>query len=185
MKGIVLAGGRSSRFGENKALAQIDGQTLLERMAGLLTRCGFEAVVLASHQQDYSDFGLVVKKDLVPAKGPLGGLYSACVYFKNESLLVLTCDMPAVDETMIQTLRDTHERKDQVTVFNSEDRLQPFPGVYESKLSNVLLQRIKKNELRVQDFLISLTAVKKIYCEGIDKKLLNVNQKEDLANFSG
>src|SRR5579864_4053041 len=79
----VLAGGRAMRFGRrDKSALVIDGLTILDRQTGMLSAV--------------ADDVMVVREDLVPGCGPLGGLHTALSRAQHDATLVLACDMPFV-----------------------------------------------------------------------------------------
>ncbi|PVZ71588.1 molybdenum cofactor guanylyltransferase [Pelagibaculum spongiae] len=102
LAGILLAGGRSSRMGQNKALLQYQNQPLHQHMVGLLTQAGAGKVVvsgLPEHQ------GYV--PDRVEAQGPIGGI-DACIQQLDtaEYVLVLPVDMPLLPVACLTQLVD-------------------------------------------------------------------------------
>lgn len=94
--GYVLAGGASSRFGPDKALASFAGQTLLQRAVGLLREIADPVQVVAPSDR-YPDFRDLTIPDRWPGEGALGGILTAlhasreCGYPWN---LIVSCDMP-------------------------------------------------------------------------------------------
>lgn len=104
--GGILAGGHSSRFGSNKALFSPDGETLIERAAGLLRPLCRQVLVSASHTNAgaYAFLGLDIVEDLHSDCGPLGGLEAMLNRCTTSWLLVLTCDMPYVSSEALQTM---------------------------------------------------------------------------------
>lgn len=98
--GVVLAGGKSTRFGSNKALSQYRGKTFLQHTIGQLQPYTRE-VVIAGFYPEYENTGVAVLEDKYTAIGPLGGIYTAMTYATKPWLLVLTCDMPLVNNEII------------------------------------------------------------------------------------
>jgi molybdopterin-guanine dinucleotide biosynthesis protein A len=180
-QGIVLAGGKSSRFGEDKALARVGGITLIEKAVNLLNSIGLDPVVMTSEVRDYSFLKCRMERDRIPDKGPLGGLYTACCLFERASLVVLTCDMPALIPSAIRTLMDNHQHDREATIYVLHEALkQPFPGIYESALRKKIAKLIEREQLSMQDFLEGISKVKILkvtFDEGI---LLNVNERKDI-----
>ena len=76
---IILAGGESSRFGENKALETIAGESLIQRVIERLMPISSQIIITGSAWQPGfpSGPGIEYKPDLYPDKGPLGGIYTA------------------------------------------------------------------------------------------------------------
>ena len=99
--GIVLAGGLSSRMGQDKALLRWRGRSLLEHSCALLHALGAQPVRVSG---DYPGFDSV--PDSVPRCGPLGGLHSVVATLDDGPAWVLPVDMPLLDMTLLRHLRD-------------------------------------------------------------------------------
>ena len=99
--GIVLAGGLSSRMGQDKALLRWRGRTLLEHSCALLGALGANPVKVSG---DYPGFDSV--PDSVPRCGPLGGLHSVVATLDDGPAWVVPIDMPLLDMTLLRQLRD-------------------------------------------------------------------------------
>ena len=127
MRGLVLAGGKSSRFGEDKALAAYEGTNLLERAVGLLDQMNLRPVVVTRDGAAYSFLSCTVIPDKVPDKGPLGGIYTAMSVFKGTDFLAITCDMPLLNPMLLAALFSGYHEGNQTTVFQmGTDRFNPF-----------------------------------------------------------
>jgi molybdopterin-guanine dinucleotide biosynthesis protein A len=94
--GYVLAGGASSRFGSDKALAQIGGETVLRRMVRLLSEVADFACIVTTVGR-YPDFQEKIVADRWPGEGALGGILTA-LHISRESAhdwnVIVSCDMP-------------------------------------------------------------------------------------------
>jgi molybdopterin-guanine dinucleotide biosynthesis protein A len=101
LAGIVLAGGLSSRMGQDKARLLWEGRSLLEHMCLLLDQAGARPVRVSG---DYPEFDAV--PDKVPRCGPLGGLYSAVDTLEEGPAWVVPVDMPRLSVPLLARLRD-------------------------------------------------------------------------------
>jgi molybdopterin-guanine dinucleotide biosynthesis protein A len=100
--GVILAGGKSSRFGVNKALLEINGSKLIDRVTGLLISI-FERVILITNSPDeYSYLGLPIREDLIKGLGPIGGILTGLEDINNEAGFFIACDMPFISEDLIR-----------------------------------------------------------------------------------
>lgn len=97
--GVVLAGGRSSRMGRDKALLEWQGRPLIEHMQQLLRQAGATRVVVSGHYPQYDAIA-----DRMPGRGPLGGLHSVAEALTDGELLVLPVDMPQLHEHLLHRL---------------------------------------------------------------------------------
>jgi len=184
-KGIILAGGKSSRFGKDKALAKWEGRTLLERAVDLLESLRLNPVVVTSGEKDYSFLSCPVEKDLIPSKGPLGGLYTACCIFKNAPLAVLTCDMPNLTPELLKMLLDSHRKAFKVTLLKTKrNRFQPFPGIYEPSLIDRIRKVLEAGDWSMQDFLQQVSEINLIPFKGSQEVFLNVNFQHQIGEVS-
>ena len=112
--GLVLAGGRSSRMGQDKARLHWQGQPLYRHMISLLNEAGIDRVLLSGSgftNELLANSGLVTcLDDLLPNRGPLGGIHAAFrVLNDNDRLLVTPVDMPLLPIESINTLARQHQ----------------------------------------------------------------------------
>ncbi|HZX80427.1 MAG TPA: molybdenum cofactor guanylyltransferase [Lysobacter sp.] len=101
--GIVLAGGRSSRMGRDKALLEIDGRTLLDRAIALLRDAGAAEVLVSGDRPG----GI---PDMIPGLGPVGGIASVLSRVDDGPFMVMPVDMPALDVDTLHLLLDATTR---------------------------------------------------------------------------
>lgn len=92
--GIILAGGKNSRMGTNKALLKLGGQTFIERAAAGLGKFCSEVIVVANDPKPYSRLAVRVVPDLIPGKGPLAGIHAGLNTAANQHSFIVACDMP-------------------------------------------------------------------------------------------
>jgi len=96
MTGAVLAGGKSLRFGKNKALEVVGGMRLVERsIKSLRTFCD-HIMVVVNDLSPYLELGVPLVRDIIPHQGPLGGLYTALLFSEDEWVFVKATDMPLI-----------------------------------------------------------------------------------------
>lgn len=94
LTGIILAGGRSSRMGANKALLTIDGQNLAQRLVARLTPICDQVIVVANDPAPYRELGLPVVADIIRGRGPLGGIHAGLSSSTTPYSFAVACDMP-------------------------------------------------------------------------------------------
>lgn len=184
IQGIVLAGGQSSRFGEDKARALVDGVPMIERAVQLLKELRMDPCVISNGARDYSFLHCRIENDLIPGKGPMGGLYTAFSIFEGETLLVLTCDMPLISCGTIVELIHAHTLAYEITLYQNGDGIPaPFPGVYGPDLKVVVRDCLESNQLSMHQF-IRRTKRKKLLQFTSDSGILaNINFKKDLQSL--
>jgi len=150
--GYVLAGGGSTRFGRDKALAEIDGKPMVLRMRELLAKVtGGVKVVAASHK--YGDLGISALADQWPGEGPLGGIITALRATEKsgngvEWNLLVGCDMPFLTREWLNYLVQRSVGSGaEVVVPRSPKGLEPLCACWRSTGTETL-QRTFDNGVR-------------------------------------
>jgi molybdopterin-guanine dinucleotide biosynthesis protein A len=182
---IVLAGGRSLRFGRNKALAAFGNQSLIERVIGTLSRLGDDIVVVTAKPEQVPD--LKVRKVLdsyPPLTGAKVGLYSGIKASKSFHSLVVACDMPFLNIDLLRYLIDISEGFD-VVIPRIGDKVEPLHAVYSKNCLTVLESQLGEGRLKISD-LFAEVKVKYVDREEIEKldpkhlSFINVNSEADM-----
>src|SRR5208282_3143492 len=111
INGFVLAGGKSSRMGKDKALMRLEGRPLVLRAAEILSPFVRQITLLAPRDR-YENLGLPVVADKWPDQGPLAAVCTGLLSSNTEWNIFLACDLPRVSRQFIQLLvgriRATH-----------------------------------------------------------------------------
>ncbi len=184
---VIQAGGRSTRMGEDKALAPFRGMTLIEYILQQIGELGDETLIIANQPEAYERFGLPVKTDVIPDLGALGGLYSAIYHASHQRCLLLACDMPFVNRPLLDYLISLSSEYDiAIPRLKPEEFAEPFRAVYKKSC----LPPIKNALDEGQRKLISFFGQMKVrYVDSSEiaqfdpqfRSFFNVNTPEDLA----
>ena len=125
----LLAGGQSTRMGEDKAFAPFRGGTLLEWMRNRFAQLFPYAFVVAREPARFHHLGLPVVTDALSESGSVVGVYTAVLAAPTERVLCLACDMPFVTPRFLWELADRSEGLD-VLVPRHGDYVEPLCAVY-------------------------------------------------------
>ncbi|MES2476634.1 MAG: molybdenum cofactor guanylyltransferase [Verrucomicrobiota bacterium] len=143
--GLLLAGGRSSRMGQDKAeLAHPDGRSLVRRTADLLREAGCASVVLSLRHDQEIPAGMngfeIVRDPEGGSGGPLAGMLAGMASHPSDDWLVVACDLPRLDVETLSTLIDSATADDVFLAYRSEfDGLpEPLCAWYSSASRTVL-----------------------------------------------
>ena len=131
VEGYVLIGGRSSRFGSDKALHTVDGRAMALHVADAL-RALADSVTLVGGPRKRELLGLPVIPDQFPGAGPLGGILTALTNASSPWILVVACDMPKLSAAPLASLLDPAVRSSVRAVLprTPDGRLQPLCAAY-------------------------------------------------------
>jgi molybdopterin-guanine dinucleotide biosynthesis protein A len=151
MTAVILAGGKSSRMGSNKAFLKLKGKTFIERQIDLLREMFDEIFISANTPSEYEYLNLPVFKDIYPEKGPLCGIYTSLVNSGSTSTFMLACDMPFVESGLIKHLKGFTKEYD-VVVPKSERGLEPLHAFYSKNCIDPIKRELDSNNLRIISF---------------------------------
>jgi molybdenum cofactor guanylyltransferase len=131
--GIILAGGKSSRMGQNKALMPFRGEPIIDRLAALM-KSKFKRVILVTNTPDeYSYLNIECFTDFYENIGPLAGIHSGLVNSKTERNFVLSCDIPLINCEIIEYICSRITDMP-ITIVRADGFLQHLCGIYNRKI---------------------------------------------------
>lgn len=185
---VILAGGKGSRLGREKAWVQINGQTLLERAIDKLGFLGKKIIIVRAPGQELPPFDITedieIVTDIYPGKGPLVGIYSGLVAGGADTSFVVACDMPFVNVDLARYMLSLSPDFDAV-VPEYNNFLEPLHAVYSGKCTDLIRDLITRDEYKVDRLLDSARVryVKENELNRFDPEHLsffNINKLHDL-----
>lgn len=187
MIGVILAGGKSSRFGEDKALYKLDGKPMYEHVAEKLQKVqAIDGIVINTNDKlktSFKNYKVIVDDPEYRDYGPLGGLYRAAKAYPGQALLVISCDTPYVDSAWLDILSTEAKKTGHTTITTDNDRAHPLIGVYQHEaLAELLERQLKSKRLSLKAFFENLN-VDYLNIESYNLKsttLININRKTDI-----
>ena len=146
--GFVLAGGKSSRMGQDKALMQLGGRTLLALALERSQAANGNAWIVGSAKK-FAAFGPVVE-DLYPGSGPLAGIQAALAATRTELNLITAVDMPFLEPDLLKYLiAKASASHAVVAVPRAGGRLQPLCAVYRKDFAEAAERSLRAGRNRV------------------------------------
>ena len=137
IEGFVLAGGRSSRFGSDKALAVRHGRSLLSGALEALRGLDLQPWIVTPESAAYGRYHARFVTNERPGRGPVEGVRAALHACTQPWALILGVDMPGVTTTALQPLLELVAREPEANACCFRDRTNrrhPFPGLYHHHL---------------------------------------------------
>jgi molybdopterin-guanine dinucleotide biosynthesis protein A len=181
--GVILAGGKSSRMGQNKALMSLGGKRLVDRVVEVM-RSVFDDLLMVTNTPDvYADLSVPMVRDVWPEKGSLGGVYSAIYHAATPYCLVVACDMPFLQAAMLRYLITQMADYD-VVVPDVLGELQTLHAIYSKACLPPIERRLEMHRLRIVGFFpaVRVRTVTASELEPYDPALLafqNLNTPEE------
>ncbi len=188
--GAVLAGGKSVRFGKNKALQDLRGKRFIERAVESLRPFCDPVMVIANDLELYLDLGVTLVRDIIPHQGPLGGIYTALLFSSSEWVLVKATDMPFLIPGLAASLIGAREGFDAVVPMLG-DFYEPLLALYNRRcLPPIVRQLENPDERQIVRFYrkIRVNGIPEEEWRKIDPDALsfrNVNTQDDLVEIDG
>ncbi|MCU0847459.1 MAG: molybdenum cofactor guanylyltransferase [Spirochaetes bacterium] len=99
---FILAGGKSQRFGSNKAVSILDGKPIISHVIDAVYSVIKNISIIANKPEDFRFLNLPVYQDLIMDIGPLGGIYTALSLSATRKSFIVACDMPGIEPRLIE-----------------------------------------------------------------------------------
>jgi molybdopterin-guanine dinucleotide biosynthesis protein A/molybdopterin converting factor small subunit len=144
---VILAGGKSSRMGQPKALLLFAGEPLIVHLVRRLGQLFSDIVVVAAPEQELPALSSTIVRDDVAHQGPVGGIYYGLNAARREICFVTSCDAPFLNLRLIAYLMGQISDFDVVVPF-IQDRYQPLHAVYRKQVAPLLKEQLERGELR-------------------------------------
>ncbi len=151
VSGAVLAGGKSRRFGRDKAEALLGGVPLIRRVLDILQDLFDDVLIVSNQPIRYASFGVPVAADVIPGAGSLGGILTALIHARNEWCFIAACDMPFLSPPVIRKMLERCGGYDvTVPVLNGEP--EPLHAIYSKRCVQAIEKRIRAGDFRILHF---------------------------------
>jgi molybdopterin-guanine dinucleotide biosynthesis protein A len=183
----ILAGGKSSRFGQPKEQATIQNRTLLEHAIDTAQEISSSVFIVSSNLSKSKYRKIFIYPDIFPDCGPIGGLYTALKFSSRPIVATIPCDMPKLPVQVYQILLQKMERNRPV-VATSHQGLEPLVAIWPVSVLPVIEQNIINKNFSLRNTLRQLKS-KEIYIPDCLQNyeeifFLNINHKQDLKKLN-
>ncbi|GAB4256097.1 MAG: molybdenum cofactor guanylyltransferase [Vicingaceae bacterium] len=178
---FILAGGKSSRMGTDKGLLEYKNKPMIAHVIDAVEPITKDISIITGNN-DYKKFNKPLISDIIPEKGPMGGVYTALKRCPGSHALILTCDTPLINTHLINILLEDY-KSFEATYFSFGYKNYPLTAVYKKEVNNIFFNFISSNNLKMNNILQVLTS-NRIYLNNTEGKLLaNINTPEQLKNI--
>ena len=149
--GVILAGGKSSRMGSNKALLPYRGGRFIEAIHRQLSVLFDEVLVVTNTPEQYAFLGCRMVSDLYPGMGALAGLHAGLAHSRTPHIFAVACDMPHLNDTLIRTLV-ARRHQAEVVIPEGEKGLEPLHAVYSRSCLPAMEMALRTDQKRIVSF---------------------------------
>jgi molybdenum cofactor guanylyltransferase len=186
---FILAGGKSTRMGADKAFVMLDGRTLLARALDV-ARSVTQDVRIVGDAEKFGAFAPVVE-DIFSGCGPLGGIHAALQATRAELNLMLAVDVPFVTQALLAYLINRARNSTaSITVPRVDAGWQPLCAVYRQEFADAAEQALRRGRYRIdalfEDTPVQIVTEHELELAGFSAKMFsNLNTPEELAEAGG
>jgi len=185
---IVLAGGKGLRLERSKTLERVGNKTLLQRVVSCLSVYNSEIIIVTAREKSFSQIGdypkLRVVADIYQGKGPLGGIYTGLEASNSFHNLVVACDMPFLNQSLVSYMMRLSDNFDLV-VLRLGKLVEPLHAVYSKNCLAPIEGLLKQGKLSIMQ-LFPLVKARYVEADEIDRfdpkhlSFFNINTEADL-----
>ncbi|MBN1160362.1 MAG: molybdenum cofactor guanylyltransferase [Dehalococcoidales bacterium] len=185
---VILAGGKSTRFGHDKILERIGKTNLLEKVISLVEPISKEVIIVTAKERNLPRLAnrprIQIVNDIFPGQGSLGGIYTGLVKSNSFYNLVVAADMPFLNESLLRYMIKAADGYD--FILPRVDKLyEPLHAIYSKNCISPINSILKQGKKVIVE-LFNYVKVRFIELEEIDRfdpkhlSFFNINTKEDL-----
>jgi len=183
---FILAGGKSSRMGSDKAFLDFEGRTLLSRALDL-ARSVTPDVKIVGDPEKFAAFAPTIP-DVYPDRGPLGGIHSALTHTTTDLNLIVAVDLPFLDARFLQFLiAESATTQALVTLPQAAGHLHPLCAIYRKQflpaVARALSESRNKLDALFSEVEVQIIPEEELKAAGFDASIFrNLNTPKDLAD---
>jgi molybdopterin-guanine dinucleotide biosynthesis protein A len=184
ISGFILAGGKSSRMGSDKALLIFQGMPLLSYMTCLI-KPFCEIVSISGQNSEFLKFEVIIVPDLYSDCGPISGIYSCLMHSERDWNFMVSVDAPFVNEELLSILVSNIGEFDCVIPEHASG-IEPLIGLYHKRILPLIEEMIKNEDYKLMN-MISKLNTRFVNCDDLIKihprLFMNINSPEDFESI--
>ena len=183
--GVIQAGGKSTRMGGRpKALLELRGRRIIERVVDALAAAVSEMLVVTNTPDLYAFLGVPMVPDVYPDHGSLGGIYSGLKAAPGDAAFTVACDMPFLHPDVVRLVLARAGEGD-VVIPRVGDQLETLHAVYGKRCLGPMEERLRAGRLKIVGFFGDVHVVEIAEAEVARYRdpavaFMNVNTPEEL-----
>jgi molybdopterin-guanine dinucleotide biosynthesis protein A len=179
----ILAGGYSTRMGQDKVTLEINGKALINYVYDIAKNVFQDIVIVSNNHSEFKDIKAPVIKDILPVRGSIVGIVSALMYSYKPYVFVCACDMPFMHEETIRNIINEINGED-IIIPKTKKGYEPLCAIYGRTCISAMLTNIERDKLKIAGIFPALTVKilhdhPSFYNNGLPV-FTNINESADL-----
>jgi molybdopterin-guanine dinucleotide biosynthesis protein A len=184
--GVILSGGLSTRYdGTEKALLQVGGVRILDRIYDIYSDLFEEIILVTNSPQKFLDWDLLIVSDLFPIRSSLTGIHAGLFYMTNPFAFISACDTPFLKKELVETVIGKIESHIDIVMPETSAGFEPLCAAYSKRCLQPAQHHLEQEKLKI------IKTFRKSRIKTISEKVLrkidpdlqsffNINTPEDL-----
>ena len=185
--GIILAGGSSKRYGQDKAFLKIGNTRLIDSILQEMQTVFKRVILITNEKIKYEYLEIPMFEDLVKGFGPLGGIYTGLMSIPDQAGFFVACDMPHINRQLVRYMVDI-KGNHRAVVPAVADKIEPLYAIYFQSCLKPIKHLIDTNRYQVRLFFDSIPVryvkedeIRRFCCPS--KAFLNINTPDEFAKI--
>jgi molybdopterin-guanine dinucleotide biosynthesis protein A len=172
MTALILCGGKSTRMGRPKAFLPYRGTLMITHIVDLVSKLFSEVLLVTNEPELYDGIKIDTVKDIIPHRGPLGGLLSGLLIASHHRSFVMACDMPFIDTKLITEMVNKGHNSDMLVLMHDKG-IEPLIGVYSKDCIISLEESLFSGKTSLSEF-ASGSNTQVMFCSDLATKNTNL-----------
>ena len=180
--GIILAGGKSSRMGSDKARILFKGKAFIEHVIQALKPV-VDDILIISNNKEHDHFSYKRISDTLDDAGPMAGLHAGLACSNTENNLVLSCDVPLIQTSVLEMIIAHNEEGKDVILLKEGSKSHPLIALYKKRTAPHLFSLLNHGERRLSTAINGLNVKSISVPKAKQEALRNINTMSDLNSI--
>jgi molybdopterin-guanine dinucleotide biosynthesis protein A len=148
--GVILSGGLSTRYdGMEKALLQVGGVRILDRIYDIYSDLFEEIILVTNNPQKFLDWDLLIVSDLFPIRSSLTGIHAGLFYMTNPFAFVSACDTPFLKKELVETVIGKIEPQIDIVMPETSAGFEPLCAAYSKRCLQPAQHHLEQEKLKI------------------------------------
>jgi molybdopterin-guanine dinucleotide biosynthesis protein A len=148
--GVILAGGRSTRYGgENKALLKVGGVRILDRLFDVFSQLFDEIILVTNRPRDFLEWDALIVTDIFPVRSSLTGIHAGLFYASHPFAFFSACDTPFLKREIIETVLSAIEPEADLVLPCTSAGVEPLCAAYSRRCLKPAEDHLRANKFKI------------------------------------
>ncbi|MGD9225693.1 MAG: molybdenum cofactor guanylyltransferase [Desulfobacterales bacterium] len=148
--GVILSGGLSTRYaGTEKALLQVGGVRILDRIYDIYSQLFEEIILVTNTPEKFLDWDLLIVSDLFPIRSSLTGIHAGLFYMTNPFAFISACDTPFLKKEIVETVIGKIEAQIDIVMPETSAGFEPLCAAYSKRCLQPAQHHLEQEKLKI------------------------------------